>query len=48
MPWSMTEEGQGSCEGSGAQVLWRTAEGTGMGRSGEEKAEGRPHCSATP
>ena len=26
----MSREGQQSCEGSGAQVLWGTAEGTGI------------------
>lgn len=30
---------------SGAQVLWRTAEGTGVVQSGEGKAQGRPHYS---
>ena len=29
-PWSMSREGQQSCEGSGAQVLWEAAEGAGI------------------
>ena len=39
-PWSVSREGQWGCEGSGAQVWWAAAEGTGMGQSGEEKAQG--------
>ena len=34
----MCREGQRSCEGSGAQVLWGAAEGTGLVQSGEEEA----------
>ena len=33
-------EGQRSCEGSGAQVLWGVAEGTGIVKPGEEEAQG--------
>ena len=29
-------------EGSGAQVLWGVAEGTGIVQSGEKEAQGRP------
>jgi len=32
-----------SSEGSGAQVLWGAAEGTGIVQSGEEEAQGRPY-----
>ena len=32
-------------EGSGAQVLWGVAEGTGIVQSGEKEAQGRLHCS---
>ena len=32
----MSREGQRSCEGSGAQVLWGLAEGNGTAQSGEE------------
>jgi len=32
-------------EGSGEQVLWGVAVGTGVVQSGEEEAEGRPDCS---
>ena len=31
--------------GFGTQVLWGVAEGTGIVQSGEEEAQGRPHCS---
>ena len=37
----MSRDGQQSYEGSGAQVLWGVAEGTGMVQSGEEEAQGR-------
>ena len=33
----MSREGEWSCEGSGVQVLWGAAVGTGMGQSGEEE-----------
>jgi len=32
-------------EGSGAQILCGAAEGSGMGQSEEEEAQGRPHRS---
>jgi len=38
----VSREGQRKCEGSGAQILWGTAEGTGIVQSGEEEALGRP------
>ena len=41
--WNVSREGQQSCEGSGAQVLWEVAEGTGMGLSGTEGAHRRFH-----
>ena len=44
-PWSMSKEGQQSCEGSGAQVLWGVAEGIGMVQPGEEEAQGRRYGS---
>ena len=44
-PGSMCREGQLSCEGTGAQVLWGVAEGAGIVQSGEENAQGRPHSS---
>ena len=44
-PWNLSREGQQSCEGSGAQTLWRAAEGAGVVQSREEEAEGRPCCS---
>ena len=44
-PWSVFREGQQSCEGSGAQILWGAAEGTGIVQSGEEEAQRRPYCS---
>jgi len=44
-PRNVSREGQRSCEGSGAQVLWGTAEGTGIVQSGGEEAEGRPYHS---
>ena len=44
-PQSMSREGQWSCEGSGAEVWWGAAEGTGVAQSGEEEAQGRPYCS---
>jgi len=28
--WSMSKEGQKSCEGTGSQILWGAAEGTGI------------------
>jgi len=33
------EKGNEADEGSGAQVLWGVAEGTGIVQSGEEKAQ---------
>ena len=42
-PWCMSREGQRSCEGSGAQVCWGAAEGTGIVWPGEEEAQGRPY-----
>ena len=42
---SVSGEGQWNCEGSGEQVLWGATEGAGMGRFGEEEAQGRPYCS---
>jgi len=36
----MSREGERSCEGSGVQVLWGTAVGSGMGQSGEEELRG--------
>ena len=44
-PWSVFREGQQSCEGSGAQILWGAAEGTGIVQSGEEEAQRSPYCS---
>ena len=41
----MSRGGQQNCEGSGIQVFWGVAEGTGVVQSGEEEAQGRPHCS---
>ena len=41
----MSRDGQQSYEGSGAQVLWGVAEGTGNVQSGEEEALGRPYFS---
>ena len=35
----VSREGQGSWEGSRAQILWGAAEGTGMVQSGEDEAE---------
>ena len=43
--WSVSREGNKGGEGSGEQVLWEAAEGTGIVYSGEEEAEGRPYCS---
>ena len=40
-PWSTSEEGQLSCEGSGALLLWGLAEEIGIVQSGEEEAQGR-------
>ena len=40
----MSIEEQQSCEGSGAQVLWGTAEETGIIQSGEKKAQRKPCC----
>ena len=37
-PWNESREGQRSCEGSGAQVLWRASEGAAV-QSGEEEAQ---------
>jgi len=42
-PWSVSREGQRSCEGSGAQILWGATEGTRIVQSGEEKAQGRTY-----
>ena len=39
-PWSVSREGQQSCEGCRGQVLWGEAEGIGMVQSGEEEAQG--------
>ena len=39
-PWSMSRKGQESCKGSGAQVLWGAAEGTGDFPSWEEEHRG--------
>ena len=39
------EKGNKDGEGSGAQLLRGAAEGTGIVQSGEEEAQGRPHCS---
>ena len=36
----MFGEGQRNCEESGAQVLWRAAEGTGIVQSGKQEAQG--------
>jgi len=44
-PWNESREGQRSCEGSGAQVFWETAGGTGIVQSGGEEAEGRTYHS---
>ena len=41
----MSRGGQQNCEGSGIQVLWGVAEGTGVVQPGEEEAQGRPYCS---
>ena len=38
------EKGNKTGEGSGAQVLRGAAEGAGIIYSGEEEAQGRPHC----
>ena len=43
--WSMSREGQQSCEGSGAQVLCGEAEGAGIVQSGEGEAQGKHYCS---
>jgi len=40
----VSREGQWSCEQSVAQILCRVAEGAGVVQSGEEEAQGRPHC----
>ena len=45
--WSVSREGQQSCEGTGTQVLWGVAEGTGIVQSGEEQVQGKPHHSTT-
>ena len=39
------EQGSEAGEGSGEQVCWGATEGAGAVQSGEEEAEGRPHCS---
>jgi len=41
----VSREGQWSCKGSEAQLLWGAAEGTGIVQSGEEEAQGRPYYS---
>jgi len=41
-PWNVSREGQQSCEGSGAQILWGMDEGAGIFKTGEEEAQGRP------
>ena len=41
----VSREVQQSCKGSGAQVGWGAAEGTGIIQSGEEEARGRPYHS---
>jgi len=38
-PWSMSREGQQSCEESGAQILWGATEGTGIIQSEKEEAQ---------
>ena len=40
----MSRKGQQSCEGLGAQILWREAEGAGIVQSGGEDAQGRLSC----
>ena len=40
----MSREGQWSCDGSGAQVLWGAAEETGIVQSGEEEVQGKRYC----
>ena len=45
-PWSMSRQGQWSCEWSGAQVWWRVAEGAEIVQPGNKEAQGRlllPH-----
>ena len=37
--WSVSREGQQSCEGSGAQVLWGATELAEVVHSGEEEAQ---------
>jgi len=44
-PWNMSKEGQQSCEGTGAEVLWGLDEGIGLVQSGEEKAQGKLYAS---
>jgi len=41
----VSREGEQSCEGSGAQVLWGASEETGMVQSVEEEAQRRHYCS---
>lgn len=36
----MSRGGQQSCDGSGAEVLWGAAEGTGMDQAGEQLLRG--------
>ena len=38
--WSVSREGQQSCEGSGVQVLWGAANGIGMIQSEKEETRG--------
>jgi len=40
MPWSMFREGQQSCEGTGAQVLWGADEGHGLVGKYQWKVDG--------
>ena len=41
----MSREQQRSSDGSGAQVLQKVTEGTGIVQFGEEEAQGRPYHS---
>lgn len=45
MPFSMSREWQGSCEGSRTQLWWGATEGTGIAQTGEELFQRRNHCS---
>jgi len=42
--WGSAEEGNKAGEGSEAQALWGAAEWAEFVQSGEQEAQGRPHC----